>query len=114
MGLRVHQLPDQMLMALELSLRKSASSMKDNDIIQVFYGLALLKFRWAQHLTAETKEVLSIAVYNKAIKWQADTQVVLLVLYSIPYTVHNNPVNQYVKRSKALWKWLRWSTPYPD
>lgn len=93
MGLRVHQLPDQMLMALELSLRKSSSSMKDNDIIQVFYGLALLKFRWIQHLTAETREVLSIAVYNKAIKWQADTQVVLLVLYRIysDIRVHNNP-----------------------
>ena len=54
--------------------------MKDNDVIQVFYGMALMKFRWGQHLTAETKEVLSIAVYNKAIKWQADKQVVLILL----------------------------------
>ena len=80
MGLRVHHLPDQMLIALELSLRKSAPLMKDNDIIQVFYGLALLKFRWEQHLTSETKEVLSIAVYNKVTKWQADIQAKLIKL----------------------------------
>ena len=131
MGLRVHHLPDQMLIALELSLRKSAPLMKDNDIIQVFYGLALLKFRWEPHLTSETKEVLSIAVYNKVTKWQADIQaklIKLLVEFYLCFTINIHEfsvsivsiyfkeltLKHYSDRSKAQWKWLHWYIPWLD
>eukprot|EP00597_Dinobryon_sp_UTEXLB2267_P001613 CAMPEP_0170075640 /NCGR_PEP_ID=MMETSP0019_2-20121128/12747_1 /TAXON_ID=98059 /ORGANISM="Dinobryon sp., Strain UTEXLB2267" /LENGTH=932 /DNA_ID=CAMNT_0010286751 /DNA_START=635 /DNA_END=3433 /DNA_ORIENTATION=+ len=69
MGLRAAALPDQMLIALELAIRKSAPSMRHDDVIQVLQGLALLRVHWSQHLSSHTRQALSIAVYSKAVKW---------------------------------------------
>ena len=72
MGLTVDQLSEQMLMTVEIAVRKSASSMRNKDVLQVLQGLSLLQFNWVQHLSSDTRERLSIAVYNKAMKWHED------------------------------------------
>ena len=86
LGVYRESLTDRLILAIEISIRRSFEVMKGKDIVQAIHGLSLMRFQWS-HLSARTKECISVAVFKQMNRWSEDAPSALrevsLLLYSL-------------------------------
>lgn len=75
-----------MLIAIEVSIRKSFERMSSKDITESVHGLSMMGFQWG-HLSPKTKDCVAISVFKQVNKWSDDPVAALrdvsLLLFSL-------------------------------